>query len=123
MVKALYITVALMLSLTTGIYLMKHFRTLDRGEIQVEPLHREALPSESKNPLMEASRSEFDRWLPPYCGPDLYLSKGAKAHSIDVCVEGTIQRVKTATGIQLSRADVLNPTVRDRWKSTMGVTH
>ncbi|MGS0621270.1 hypothetical protein NO430_21750 (plasmid) [Xanthomonas oryzae pv. oryzae] len=72
------------------------------------------------NPLLNADKAQFRQWLPPYCGADIFLQSQPEPHKVDVCVNGTVQRVASATGIKLSRADVLDSRVRAHWREVMG---
>lgn len=120
MLKALYLTAALMLTITIGLYVLrgKPFDLESTSDSTVPPI-ADVLPK-PENPLLKASRAEFERWLPPYCGPDLYLGKATKPHTTQVCVHGTITRVLNSTGIQLMESDVKDPRVAERWRKTMG---
>jgi hypothetical protein len=73
------------------------------------------------NPLLTADKSQFRQWLPPYCGADIFMQAEAQAHKVDVCVNGTITRVAGATGVRLTRSDVLDPRVKQHWREVMGV--
>lgn len=122
MAKTLYLTAVLLATVALGIYLIKRADPAADIVRSAEQLSPNATSSPSANPLLTATINEFNRWLPPYCGPDLYLSNKTKKHTVDVCVEGTIQRVNAATGIALKRAQVLDENVKAHWKKTMGAT-
>lgn len=121
MYKGLYITAALMLSLTIGLWGYKYL--MPNGNQSPGPIEVDNSQSESQfnNPLLNATRTQFDRWLPAYCGPDLYLDRKVKPHAVEVCIEGTIDRIESNTGIKLTRDQVLDPRVRSHWRSAMGV--
>ncbi|KAF3458076.1 hypothetical protein ACI2T9_23230 [Ralstonia nicotianae] len=72
------------------------------------------------NPLLTADKSQFRQWLPAYCGADIFMQASPEPHKVDVCVNGTISRVAGATGVKLTRADVLDPRVKAHWREVMG---
>ncbi|CAL8481734.1 conserved protein of unknown function (plasmid) [Caballeronia sp. S22] len=73
------------------------------------------------NPLLTADKSQFRQWLPPYCGADVFMQAEPQPHKVDVCVNGTITRVAGATGVKITRSDVLDPRVKQHWREVMGV--
>lgn len=75
----------------------------------------------NSNPLLTADKSQFRQWLPPYCGADVFMQAEPQPHKVDVCVNGTITRVAGATGVKLTRSDVLDPRVKQHWREVMGV--
>ncbi len=72
------------------------------------------------NPLLTADKTQFRQWMPAYCGADLFLQSEPQPHKVDVCVNGTVSRVLKATGVALTRADVLDPRVKTHWREVMG---
>lgn len=72
------------------------------------------------NPLLSAHKAQFIQWYPPYCGADMYLQAQPSPHKVDVCVNGIVSRVATATGVKLTRTDVLDPRVKTHWREIMG---
>lgn len=72
------------------------------------------------NPLLSADRSQFQQWFPAYCGADMFMKPEPKSHDVDVCVNGIVSRVADATGVKLSRADVIDPRVKAHWREVMG---
>lgn len=72
------------------------------------------------NPLLSAEKGQFRQWYPSYCGADMYLQAQPDPHKVDVCVNGIVSRVTAATGVKLTRADVLDPRVAMHWREVMG---
>ena len=75
----------------------------------------------NQNPLLTADKSQFRQLMPPYCGADIFMQANPEPHKIDVCVSGTIARVTSATGVKLTRSDVLDSRVKAHWREVMGV--
>jgi hypothetical protein len=121
MAKNLYITVILIVSISAGLYFFKYSTPQDDFDKHTQPININPSEALDNNPLLTATRMQFDRWLPSYCGPDLYLNRKAKPHSVEVCINGTIGRVESNTGIKLSKEDVTDPRVKTHWQQVMDV--
>ena len=89
--------------------------------VQTPATEPHVLTVPSQNPLLTADKSQFRQWLPPYCGADIFMQANPEPHKIDVCVSGTITRVTGATGVKLTRSDVLDSRVKAHWREVMGV--
>lgn len=86
-------------------------------EMQPPQLQRPELP---RNPLLVATRDQFLEWMPPYCGADLFAQNSQiKQIRRNSCISGTIDRVESATGRKISPQDVVDPAVRERWRSVV----
>ncbi len=75
------------------------------------------------NPLLTANAAQFDRWFPSYpmpCGAILFEDPKRKQGKVDFCVQEIVKRVGMTTGIQIARADVLDPSVQAHWRDVMG---
>ena len=120
MSKSLFVTVAVVMSITIGIYILRNFLPQDFFTNATDLANTERLDMTPTNPLLTATRSQFDRWLPAYCGPDLYLERKVKPHTIEVCIHGTIERVRSNAGVQITKNDVIDPRVKAHWKIVMG---
>ncbi|BBU33346.1 hypothetical protein IAG25_34790 [Caballeronia sp. EK] len=88
---------------------------------QTPPAEAHVLIVPRENPLLTADKSQFRQLMPPYCGADIFMQANPEPHKVDVCVSGTISRVSSATGVKLTRSDVLDPRVKDHWREVMGV--
>lgn len=86
-------------------------------QVQQPPEQRFEYP---RNPLLVATRDQFVEWMPPYCGADLF-SPGSEIRQVrrNVCITGTIERVESATGRRITPQDVMDPAVRQHWRSVV----
>lgn len=73
------------------------------------------------NPLLTASKEQLRQWFPSYCGADMFMRDNTPRGAVLRCADGVAGRVASATGVQLTRDDVLDPRVRQHWRATMGV--
>ncbi|MEG4582206.1 hypothetical protein QUA71_21710 [Microcoleus sp. MON1_C5] len=119
--KNFYVTIMLIVTISAGLYFFKYSASWSDYEKSVQTRDVDQLATLDHNPLLTATRKQFDRWLPSYCGPDLYLNKNAKPHSVEVCINGTIERIESSTGIVLSKEDVTDTRVKTHWQQIMGV--
>jgi len=84
--------------------------------------HPDAVPLPASNPLLNATRKEFDRWLPSYplrCGAILFEGAAHRPPDPAFCLREVTKRVAGSTGIQLSESEVLDPRVKARWTIVM----
>jgi len=91
------------------------------GDVPQWPLtHGRALVLPIGNPLLTADKEQLQQWYPSYCGGDMYNQFPPKAHLVNICVDGIISRVAMATGVKLTRAEVLDPRVEVHFREVMG---
>ena len=74
----------------------------------------------ARNPLLTADKEQLSQWYPSYCGGDMYNSFPPKAYLVNMCVDGIILRVAMATGVKLTRAEVLDPRVEAHFREVVG---
>jgi hypothetical protein len=102
----------------TAYYFFPKQQAIPAGPFPLVDSHLLVLPA--GNPLLAADKTQFHRWLPVYCGADMFLESPPQPHAVEVCVNGTISRVFATTGVRLTRADVLDPRVEAHWREVMG---
>lgn len=67
------------------------------------------------NPLMTASLSKLNAWVPANCGDALFQTNSLSAEVQKNCAKQVIANVKRDTGITLRMSDIMNSDVAGHW--------
>lgn len=83
---------------------------------------RSVLVLPAQNPLLTATKQQFERWVPSYplrCGAILFGEAPHRAPDLPFCLHEIAKRVMEATGVQLTEDEIRNAQVKTHWSELM----